>query len=62
MFFYCRYVDFSMEFDLLPQVGYQLNSGQIKITFNQFQSNVFNGLCLLLFRKVGPHIRYITFC
>jgi len=37
----CRYADLAMEFDLLPQ----------------FQSQVFNGLCLFLFRKVGPHIR-----
>jgi len=39
----CRYVDLAMEVDLLPQ----------------FQSSIFNGLCLMLFRKIGPHIRRI---
>lgn len=39
----CRYVDLAMEFDLLPH----------------FQSVVFNGLCLHIFDKVGPHIRRI---
>ena len=39
----CRYVDLAMEFDLLPH----------------FQSMVFNGLCLHLFEKIGPHIRRI---
>jgi len=37
----CRYVDLAMEFDMLPQ----------------FQSQVFNGLCIALFQKIGPHIR-----
>ena len=40
----CRYVDLAMEFDLLPQ----------------FQSMIFNGLCLQLFEKIGPHIRRIN--
>ena len=37
----CRYSDFCVEFDLLPQ----------------FLSFIFNGLCLFLFKKIGPHIR-----
>ena len=42
---HCRYIDLAMEFDLRPQ----------------FQSQIFNGLIVFLFRKYGNHVRYDNF-